>query len=70
MLVISRRIGEEIVIGENVRLVVSAIAGNRVKLSIDAPESIRILRSEREQTQECLPLVPDWRHQYPHELQF
>lgn len=44
MLVISRRIGEEVMVGENVRLVVSSVSGNRVKLCIDAPEAVRVTR--------------------------
>jgi carbon storage regulator CsrA len=46
MLVISRRIGEEVMVGENVRLVVSSISGNRVKLCIEAPEAVRVTRPE------------------------
>ncbi len=46
MLVISRRIGEEIMVGENVRLVVSSVSGNRVKLCIEAPETVRVTRPE------------------------
>ena len=46
MLVISRRIGEEIMVGENVRWVVSSVSGNRVKLCIEAPESVRVTRPE------------------------
>lgn len=46
MLVISRRIGEEVMVGENLRLVVSSISGNRVKLCIEAPEAVRVTRPE------------------------
>ena len=46
MLVITRRIGEEVIVGENVRLVVSSITGNRVKLCIEAPETVRVTRPE------------------------
>lgn len=46
MLVLSRKVGERIQIGENVTLVINRIAGNRVTLGIEAPKSVRIVRSE------------------------
>jgi len=46
MLVLSRRIGEEIVIAGNIRISVMRVQGNRVQLAIDAPTSVAIHRSE------------------------
>lgn len=46
MLVLSRRIGEELVIGEDIKLVVTSVKGNQVQIGIDAPADIRIVRSE------------------------
>jgi len=46
MLVLSRRVGEEIVIDEHIRVAVAAIHGNRVRLSIWAPPSVRVDRQE------------------------
>jgi len=46
MLVLSRRQGESIVIGNDVRVTVVSVAGNQVKLSIEAPRSVPIHRSE------------------------
>jgi carbon storage regulator len=46
MLVLSRKLGEEILIGEDVRLVVYRIQGNRVRLGIAAPDGIPIHRAE------------------------
>lgn len=48
MLVLTRKMGEEIVIGDNIKLVVSRIAGNRVTLGINAPGNVTILRGELE----------------------
>ncbi len=48
MLVLTRKLGEEIVIGDNIKLVVSRIAGNRVTLGINAPGNVTILRGELE----------------------
>ena len=46
MLVLSRKVGERIVIGENITLVVKRVAGHRVTLGIDAPESVHVVRGE------------------------
>lgn len=46
MLVLSRKVGEELVIGENVRVFVSRIEGNRVTLATHAPASVKIRRGE------------------------
>jgi carbon storage regulator len=46
MLVLSRRPGEEIVIGDTIRLRVVAIDGNRVRLGITAPADTFICREE------------------------
>jgi carbon storage regulator len=46
MLVLSRKIGERIHIGEDITVEVRRVAGNRVTLSFDAPKHIRILRGE------------------------
>jgi carbon storage regulator len=46
MLVLSRKPGEEILIGHDIRLVVHRIAGNRVTFGIVAPRSVRVLRGE------------------------
>ena len=46
MLVITRRIGETILIGKDITVVVSAIQGGTVKLGIIAPPEIKIVRSE------------------------
>ncbi len=46
MLVLSRKEGEKLVIGENITLVVSKISGNRVTLGIEAPVDVKIMRGE------------------------
>jgi carbon storage regulator len=49
MLVLSRKIGERIHIGENITVEIRRVAGNRVTLALDAPRSVRILRGELNQ---------------------
>jgi carbon storage regulator CsrA len=46
VLVLSRKVGERIVIGDNITLVVKRVAGHRVTLGIDAPESVHVVRGE------------------------
>jgi carbon storage regulator len=46
MLVLSRRVGEEIVIHGNVRLTIVAAKGHSVRLGIVAPPSVTVDRKE------------------------
>lgn len=46
MLVLSRRVGESIVIDDNIVITIVEIEGRRVRLSIEAPPEIKILRRE------------------------
>ena len=46
MLVLSRFPGEEIVIGDDIIVSVERIQGNKVRLGIDAPPEMKILRRE------------------------
>ncbi len=46
MLVLSRKEGEEIVVGDNIKIVVTKIIGGRVSIGIEAPKSVKIVRSE------------------------
>jgi carbon storage regulator len=46
MLVLSRKIGESIQIAGGIRVTVTEVRGGRVRLSIEAPVDIRVLRKE------------------------
>jgi carbon storage regulator len=46
MLVLSRKVGERIHIGNDVFVEVRRVAGNRVTLAMHAPKNVRILRGE------------------------
>jgi carbon storage regulator len=48
MLVLSRKVGERIHVGDNIVLEIRRIAGNRVTIALDAPRDVRILRGELE----------------------
>jgi len=49
MLVLSRKIGEQIIIGDGVTVTVLEIQGQRIKLGIEAPRDCRVLRGELNQ---------------------
>ena len=46
MLILQRRAGESIRIGEDIEITIVSTEGGRVRLSISAPKEITILRSE------------------------
>lgn len=46
MLVLSRKVGEVIVIGDGITVTVQRMAGGRVSLAVEAPREVRILRGE------------------------
>ena len=48
MLVLSRKEKESIIISENIKITVTKIKGNRVKVCVEAPEAVRIVRAELE----------------------
>lgn len=48
MLVLSRKVGERIHVGDDIVLEIRRIAGNRVTVALDAPRHVRILRGELE----------------------
>ncbi len=51
MLVLSRKVGERITIGDDVQIVITRVAGGRVTIGIDAPKQVAVRRNE-------LPLRP------------
>ena len=48
MLVLTRKVGQSIVIGGEIVVVLLDVHGNQVKLGIDAPSSVSVHRSEIE----------------------
>ena len=55
MLVLSRKTGEKILIGENVTVTIVRIGPNTVRLGIDAPRDMNIVREELCQTAGVCP---------------
>ncbi|MEL6894922.1 MAG: carbon storage regulator [Planctomycetota bacterium] len=46
MLVLSRKEGERLVIGDSIVVTVNRISGNRITLGVEAPREVRIVRGE------------------------
>jgi carbon storage regulator len=46
MLVLSRRPGESVVVGDNVTITVLEVRGDVIRLGIDAPRSVAVHRAE------------------------
>ena len=51
MLVLSRKAGEKILIGNDIVVTVVRLAGGRVKLGVECPRSRRVMREELDQLQ-------------------
>ena len=49
MLVLTRKIGEKLRIGDDITVTVTQVKGNRVKIGIEAPGNVRIVRGELEE---------------------
>ena len=46
MLILTRRIGERVMIGDDMVLAILGIKGNQVRVGIEAPNDVTILREE------------------------
>lgn len=46
MLILTRRMNESIIIGDDVKITVLGVKGNQVRLGIDAPKEVSVHREE------------------------
>jgi carbon storage regulator len=46
VLILTRRVGETLMVGENVTVTVMAVKGNQVRLGINAPKDVEVHREE------------------------
>ena len=67
MLILRRKVGEKIVIGDGIVVVVTRVSGARVTLGIEAPSSVHIVRGELRALTNRLPTS---RSPFPHRLKW
>jgi len=46
MLILTRRVGEAVVIGEDVTITVLGVKGNQVRIGVNAPKTVSVHREE------------------------
>ena len=46
MLILTRRVGETVVIGEDISVTVLGVKGNQIRLGINAPKDVAVHRQE------------------------
>ena len=52
MLILTRRVDESLVIGDNVTVTVLGVKGNQVRIGVDAPRDVSVQREELAQKQD------------------
>ncbi len=57
MLVLSRKVGEKILIGDEIVVTVVRVSPGVVRIGVDAPENLTIVRQEIQKTSSNLPEV-------------
>jgi carbon storage regulator len=65
MLVLSRRLGENIRIGDDIKVIVLDVRGGQVKLGIEAPTCVQVHRQEiyqriQEANRQAASIPPGW----------
>ena len=46
MLILTRRVGEVLVVGDDVKITVLSVRGNQIRLGVDAPKNVKVHRQE------------------------
>ena len=46
MLILTRRVGETLIIGDDVKITVLGVRGHQVRIGVDAPKTISVHREE------------------------
>ena len=60
MLILTRRVGETLIIGDDVKITVWGVRGNQVRIGIDAPKDVAVHRQEiydRIQAEKVDPII-------------
>ncbi len=57
MLVLTRKVDEQILIGDDIKITVIRVRGNNVRIGIEAPRSVRVVRGELPQNESAKQAV-------------
>ena len=68
MLVLNRKVGERIVIGDEIVITVVSVHGQQVRVGIEAPGSVPIWREELLNTEAASRLASPQRESHPAEV--
>jgi len=68
MLILSRKINEKIMIGEEISISIIEIRGDQVRIGVDAPKSVKVFRqevfdaikAENKAAMESTPIFPEF----------
>lgn len=52
MLILTRKTGQGFTIGDNIEITITEVSGDKVRIGINAPREVKVLRSELSQTME------------------
>ncbi len=64
MLILTRRVGEKLIIGDDIIITILSLKGNQIRVGIDAPREVKVHRQEvfdriqKEKERETLSVVP------------
>lgn len=58
MLVLSRKERQRILVGDSIVVTVVRVSGDKVRLGIEAPETVRVLRDELQDEPDIRPIAP------------
>ncbi len=71
MLILTRKVGEAVMIGNDVKITVLHVKGSQIRLGIDAPSTVAVHREEifsriqSSQLTQAVPIVPSLHSAYP-----